>query len=369
MSTSRHDNSGSMVHAGSNATEMATEGLSDDPCAVTSRAMKVSTLTELAALTGVSVGTVSKALSDRGYVSAKTRERIRRIADEHGFQINRTAQSLKRGRNDAIAVVLPLGHESAQTFSDPFFITMIGHLADALSARNNELVLSKVVPDGPGWLANVARSGRVDGIVVIGQSNQEYELERVADFYRPFVVWGQQLPGQRYCSVGTDNRAGGRLAAQRLLATGRRKLTFIGMTDIPEIAERHAGFTEACRAAGVSPGGHLPAHLTADAAYQAVAHALDAGLDTDGMVAASDVIAMSAMRALSERGFIVPKQIAVIGYDDVSLAAFTTPPLTTVRQDLDLAARSLVDLLFRRISGEETVSLSMPPRLMVRGSG
>lgn len=330
--------------------------------------MKVSTLTELAALTGVSVGTVSKALSARGYVSAKTRERIQRIADEHGFQINRTAQSLKRGRNDAIAVVLPLGHESAQTFSDPFFITMIGHLADALSARSNELVLSKIVPDGPGWLANVARSGRVDGIVVIGQSNQEDELERVAEFYKPVVVWGQQRPDQAYCSVGTDNRLGGRLAARRLIETGRQKLTFIGMTDIPEIAERHAGFLEACQHAGVSGHSHLAAHLTADAAYHAVAEALDAGIDTDGMVAASDVIAMSAMRALSERGYAVPEQVAVVGYDDVSLAAFTTPPLTTIRQELDIAATHLVDLLFQRIAGEETASISMPPRLMIRGT-
>lgn len=368
MSTSKPDNKGNRIQADSHATEVETAGLSDDLFAAPSLAAKVSTLSELATLTGVSVSTVSKALSDRGYVSAKTRERIRRIADEHGFQINRTAQSLKRGRNDAIAVVLPLGHESAQTFSDPFFITLIGHLADALSARNNELVLSKVVPDGPGWLANVARSGRVDGIVVIGQSNQEHELERVADFYRPLVVWGQQLQGQRYCSVGTDNRAGGRLAAGQLLGIGRRKLTFVGMTDIPEIAERHAGFTEACRAAGASSSGHIPAHLTADAAYQAVADALDAGLSTDGMVAASDVIAMSAMRALSERGFVVPEQVAVIGYDDVSLAAFTTPPLTTVRQELEIAAVNLVDLLFRRIRGEDTASISMPPRLMIRGT-
>jgi DNA-binding LacI/PurR family transcriptional regulator len=99
-----------------------------------------------------------------------------------------------------------------------------------------------------------------------------------------------------------------------------------------------------------------------------VADALEAGLDTDGLVAASDVIAMSAMRALSERGLSVPGAVAVVGYDDVSLAAFTTPPLTTIRQELDAAAMHLVDLLFRRIDGEETASISMPPRLMVRGS-
>lgn len=330
--------------------------------------MTISTLSELADLAGVSVSTVSKSLSNRGYVSEATKARIRDLADRHGFQINRTAQSLKRGRNDAVAVVLPLGHESAQTFSDPFFITLIGHLADTLSARGNELVLSKVVPAGPGWLAAVARSGRVDGIIVIGQSDQDDELARVAHGYAPVVVWGQQRGEQGYCSVGTDNRAGGRLAAERLIASGRRRLSFVGMTDIPEIAARHQGFVDACMTAGIAVDGHLPAHLTGEAAYEIVAEALDAGLDADGLVAASDVIAMSAMRALAERGRVVPDDVAVVGYDDVNLAAYTTPPLTTIRQDLRAAAGHLVDLLFRRMAGEDTASLSMPPQLVVRGS-
>lgn len=329
---------------------------------------RATNLTELAELAGVSVGTVSKALSERGYVSARTRERIRKLADEHGFQINRTAQSLKRGKNDAIAVVLPLGHESAQTFSDPFFITLIGHLADALSARSNELVLSKVIPDGPGWLGQLARSGRVDGILVIGQSDQEEELRRVARAYPPLVVWGQQAELQPYCSVGSDNRLGGRLATRHLIECGRRRLVFVGMTDIPEINARHSGFMQACHEAGIQPAGHLEAHLTGEAAYRTVASALDAGLDLDGLVAASDVIAMSAMRALSERGRRIPQDVAVVGYDDVNLAAFTTPPLTTIRQNLEAAGEKLVDLLFRRIAGEETHSISMPPVLVVRES-
>lgn len=325
-------------------------------------------LTDLAAIAGVSVGTVSKALSNRGYVSAKTRERIQGIADEHGFQINRTAQSLKRGRNDAIAVVLPLGHESAQTFSDPFFITLIGHLADALSARGNELVLSKVIPGAPGWLGQIARSGRVDGILVIGQSDQERELRRVAKTYAPLVVWGQKAARQSYCSVGSDNYLGGQLATRHLIRRGRRKLAFVGMTDIPELEARHEGFLQVCTEAGIAPIAHLQAHLTGEAAYLTVASALDAGLKVDGLVAASDVIAMSAMRALNERGHRVPDDVAIVGYDDVSLAAYTAPPLTTVRQDLEAAGDALVDLLFRRIDGENTRSVSMTPTLIVRES-
>lgn len=326
------------------------------------------TLTELAAVAGVSVGTVSKALSNRGYVSAATRERICALADEHGFQINRTAQSLKLGRNDAVAVTLPLGHESAQTFSDPFFIALIGHLADAISAQGSELVLSKISAPTHGWLSNITRSGRVDGILVIGQSDQEAELSRVAVNYRPLVVWGQYRAGQNYCSVGTDNFAGGRMAAQRLIDSGRRRLVFAGMTDIPEIAARRDGFIRACEEAGIAPDGQIETHLTADAAYARLAEAVAGDFDADGVVAASDVIAMSAMRALIEQGRRVPEDVAVIGYDDVGLAAFTTPPLTTIRQDLKRAAEAMVDLLFRRIANEEAHSLSLPPELVVRAS-
>lgn len=329
---------------------------------------RVTTLTELATLAGVSVGTVSKALSNRGYVSSATRERIRALANEHNFQINRTAQSLKRGRNDAIAVTLPLGHESAQTFSDPFFITLIGHLADALAERDTELVLSKIATPRRGWLETMTRNGRVDGILVIGQSDQGKELNEVASFFRPLVVWGQQEPGQSYCCVGTDNVAGGSLATRHLIERGRRRILFLGMTDIPEIAARHAGFVRACREAGLAADLHLEAHLTADAAYRAVAAALAEGWVADAIVAASDVIAISAMRALSESGRRVPEDVAVVGYDNVGLAAFTSPPLTTIGQDLQGAARRMVDLLFRRIAGEETDSVSMPPELILRAS-
>ncbi len=329
---------------------------------------RVGTLGELAALAGVSIGTVSKALSGTGHVSVSTRARIRAMADEHGFQLNRTAQSLKRGRTDAVAVVLPLGHESGQTFTDPFFITLIGYLADELALRGNDLLLSKILPDGPGWLSTIARSGKVDGVIVVGQSDQQVELERVAASYAPLVVWGQLGETQHYCSIGSDNRLGGRLAAQHLIATGRRRLAFVGNTAMPEIAARHAGFMETCAAAGLATPHHVAAHLTGEAAYQAIGVALDNGPALDGIAAASDVIAMSAVRALTERGRRIPEDVAVVGYDDVTLAAFVSPPLTTVRQDLAGAARLLVERLCQRMAGEETASLAMSPELIVRAS-
>ncbi|PTQ13509.1 LacI family transcriptional regulator [Sphingomonas oleivorans] len=333
----------------------------------------VTNLTELAALAGVSPGTASRALSGNGMLSAKTRERIRRLADEHGFRLNQTARNLKLGRTNAIAVVLPLGHESAQNISDPFFIALIGHLADELTARKQDLVLSKVIPVGEDWLSSIVRGGRVDGVIVIGQSNQDAILNSVASHYRSLIVWGErQDVGQVYASVGTDNRRGGWLATDHLLKRGRRRIAFVGTTDIPEIAARHAGYLAALAEAGIAPGPHIEAHLTADASHEAISDFLAGAAPglapLDAIFAASDVIAMSAIRALNEHGFVVPDDVSVVGFDDVNLAAHTSPPLTTIRQDLAEAARLLVDRLFARIDGAEPSSVVLPPELVVRRS-
>jgi len=112
----------------------------------------------------------------------------------------------------------------------------------------------------------------------------------------------------------------------------------------------------------------LPTHLTANSAYEAICAYLDAGHLPNGIVAATDVIAMSALRALSERGIAVPERVKVTGYDDLGFASHTSPPLTTVRQDIEQSAKHLVENLFRRIAGEPTESVVLSPRLVIRES-
>ncbi len=329
----------------------------------------IGSLADLAKLAGVSPSTVSRALAGNTLISAATRERLVRLAREHGFQPNPMARGLRLGRTQAIAVVLPLGHETGQPLSDPFFITLLGHLADALSERGYDLLLSRVIPADDHWLDTLADSGRVDGVVVVGQSDQTAVLDRVAARYPPLVVWGAHRSGQRHVTVGSDNRLGGEIATQRLIAGGRRRLAFFGNPDAPELAQRHEGFLAACRAEGIeADAGTVVTPLTADGAYKAIEARLAAAAAPDGIVAASDVIAMSALRALAERGLAVPGDVAVVGYDDVMLAAHTTPPLTTIRQDLAQGARLLVDLLMRAIAGESVASAVMAPTLIVRGS-
>lgn len=327
---------------------------------------QIGSLADLAKLAGVSISTVSRSLAGNPAIRAETRERIVRLAREHGFRINQAARNLRLGRTGAVGVVLPLGHETDQSLSDPFFMSLLAPIADALTARGHDLLLSRVIPEDDLWLDAIVDSGRCDGVIMIGQSNQIDVIERVARRYSPLVVWGASLPGYEQVTVGTDNAAGGRMAAEHLLGHGRKRLAFLGNPDVPEFAARYDGFREALATAGLGAGVVLPVHLTTDASAAAIAEYLDREPPPDGIVAASDVIAMSAIRVLAERGLRVPADVAVVGYDDVLLARHTSPPLTTVRQDVVRGGAALVDLLFRKLAGDTVRSLSMAPELVVR---
>ncbi len=327
---------------------------------------QVTRLADIAALAGVTTATVSRALSGHAQISPATRQKVLAIAADHGFRINQTARNLRLGRTQAIGVVIPLGHPSAQRVSDPFYTALIGLLMEGLAQRGHAMLLSSGAPEDAGWLDSLALSGRVDGIIVLCQSDQDARLREVARTYRPLIVWGEATEG--YCCVGTDNRAGGRLATEHLLAARRRRIAYAGMTDIPELAARHAGYLAALAAAGVTPGPQIAVPLSLDPqGAQVDMGAIDASIDA--VVAASDVIAMGVIRALAASGRSVPGDVAVVGYDDVSLAAHVMPALTTVRQDLEQAAGIMLDLLFRRIDGEEPASVRLPPQLVMRQSG
>ena len=326
-------------------------------------------MADVAAIAGVTPATVSRALSGHTRISPATRDRVMEIASRHGFQINQTARNLRLGRTQSVGVVIPLGHESAQRVSDPFYTSLIGNLMDGLARREHAMLLSAVTPHDSAWLSNISRSGRVDGVIVLCQSDQDPVLRDVGRSYKPLVVWGEGGPAEEgYCCVGTDNRLGGRLAAEHLIATGRRRIAFAGMTDIPELVARHAGYLDAHRAAGLAPGPHMEVPLAFDPSSSHLHERVAALDDIDAVVAASDMIAMGMIRAMADTGRRVPDDVAIIGYDDVSLAAHATPALTTIRQNVALAAETMLDLLFDRIGGTEAQSVRIPLELVRRQS-
>jgi DNA-binding LacI/PurR family transcriptional regulator len=337
--------------------------------AATGASHRPQNIAELAKLAGVTPGTVSKALSGRGTLAEGTRERIRKLAADLGFEPSSMARNLRMGRSGAIGVIVPLGHERTQHLSDPFFMTLLGHIADSLVEHEYDLLLSRVIPAEPNWLGRILQSGRIDGAIVIGQSDQNVALNRAARAHSNMVVWGAHLSDQLYCTVGTDNRAGGRIATDHLLARGCRRLAFFGDPAAPEVAQRLDGFQGALAAAGDGPQGELvPVHFTPEIAGGTIAAFLDKGDAVDGIFAASDVIGMMTLQALAERGRSVPGEVKVIGFDDLEVARHTVPPLSSIRQDLQAAAASLVDLLFKRMNGEDAGSVVLEPELVLRSS-
>ncbi len=329
----------------------------------------VRTITDLARLAGVSAGTVSRALAGNSLVNARTRERIQQLARAHGFQLNQMASNLRRQRTGVVGVAIPLGHDRRQQISDAFFMTLLGHLADELTEHGHDLMLRRVIPDrDEDWLARFTGSGMVDGLIVIGQSDQFARIEAAAAHYLPMVVWGNHQEGQRHCVVGTDNRLGGRLAAERLLAAGATKLAFFGDTAPIEFAARFAGASDVAAQAGV-PIIACPTPLAVDRMPGEIArHLARHASRIDGIFAATDTLAVACLKQLHERGLAVPERMRLVGFDDLPVAGQTTPPLTSIRQDIAAGARGLVDLLLRRLAGENTESLVLPPELVVRAT-
>jgi DNA-binding LacI/PurR family transcriptional regulator len=327
----------------------------------------VRTISDLARLAGVSAGTVSRALADKPLVNVQTREKIQALAREHGFQLNQMASKLRTRKTGVIGVAIPLGHDRRQQISDSFFMTLLGHLADQLTERHFDLMLSRVIPEREeNWLERMTGSGMVEGVIVIGQSDQFDRLEQVAQSYLPMVVWGDHRPGQDHCVVGTDNRRGGQLAAEHLIVSGATRLGFLGDPSAPEFAARLAGMRDVANGRKV-PLIELPTHLSPNRMAREIAQHLDRhSHELDGLFAATDQLAMTCLRELHQRGIAVPGAMRLIGFDDLPLARQTLPPLTTIHQNIEAGAAALVDLLLRRLKGERTESLVMPPRLIVR---
>lgn len=327
-------------------------------------------MADIAKMSGVSVSTVSRALAGSDQVSADTREYIAEIARQNGYVVNPLARSLRLKRTEIINVAIPLGHASQQLISDPFMLEMLGRLADEITERGYELLVTKMPAPEPGWLDRLVGAQRADGLIIIGQSDQCEALQEAGRHHEPMVVWGAHKPGMSYSVVGVDNRLGGRLAAERLIGRGRRKLAFIGDPTLPEVRPRYAGYLEVCDEAGVPEAARRLAYaaFTPSSAQAAAELLFESGEPVDGIFAASDVIALEAIAAAKARGLRIPDDVAVVGFDDSAVAAHADPALTTIRQDLAEGARLLTELLFQRMQGAEPAGVQMTPQLVVRAS-
>ncbi len=331
---------------------------------------RLTKMEQLAEIAGVSVSTVSRALAGNPLINQKTRGRIVELAAKHNYQINEKARNFRLQKTNVIAVVLMLDVKSEQHISDMFFLEMLGAIADALSAQNYDLLLAHSPVGNVMDVYNSRTFGQSDGIIFIGQGNQHKQLNEFAALNKPMVVWGSNLPNRDYCIVGADNVVGGYLATKHLLNLGRKEIVFMGDINMPEPKQRFEGYLKALKEKGVKFNKQLQVDVPFEMSHasEAINDLLQQKIHFDGAVCCSDLIALSAIAALTESGLRVPEDVAVVGYDDIALASYSSPSLTTVRQNIVQGGRILVQKLMAQINGDTVADSVLKTELIVRRS-
>jgi DNA-binding LacI/PurR family transcriptional regulator len=343
---------------------------------------RVKTIADIARIAGVSKATVSRALNESPLVSTETRELVRAIAEQHGFEMNATARSLSTRQTNVVALAtypyepfgpseLPDGSVPSDKLTDAFLLEVISGLAAGLHARGYDLLVIQIEPGDTSWVARYLDSGRVDGFVLMAASCTLKHLEALDAHTAPFVVWGLDSTSHAYSTVNGDSYAGGRIATAHLLDKGRRRVAFIGGPDTEqESQDRYRGYETALRAANLEVDGSLVTYgwFSSESAATRMRELLERHHDIDAVFACSDVMAIAAIEELRAAGQTVPADVAVVGYDDVAIAAHTDPPLTTVRQPGPLAGRLLADSLVQQLRTGAVGHVSIPAELVVRES-
>ena len=318
------------------------------------------TMEDLAKLAGVSKITVSRALRDSPLVTPETREKVRQVAAEQGYRLNVSARNLRMRRSYSVAVVVEMTPVKGRPMSDPYPLELLGGITQELTTAGYSVVLTSK------QLLDTAPVQGADGMILLGQGSHGEAVHALQKTGLPLVVWGAPEAGGGYIVVGSDNRAGGVSAAQRFIDQGRRKLVFLGDVDHAEVQERCAGFIDAMGGQGTV---HImrPKAFTFEAGFDGVSALLKKkGPVFDGVFAASDSLAMGAIRALAEKNIRVPESVSVIGYDDTPSAASFVPPLTSVHQYLRDGGVLLARKMLALIEGQPVQSEMLPTMLMVR---
>ncbi len=327
------------------------------------------TLEAVARRAGVSRATVSRVVNGSTTVAEPIREAVRQAVAELGYVPNLAARSLVTQRTDSIALVMP--EEATRVFSDDqVFPGIIRGAAQELEAADKQLVL--MLAGSPAGHERVERytTGRhVDGVLFASLHGADPLPAKLAALGIPVVCSGRPLDGANVPYVDVDQVAGVTKAVRHLIDTGRRRIaTIAGPQDMVAGIERLAGYRDTVAAAGL-PEMVAVGDFTRESGAAAMRELLTAHPDLDAVFAASDLMAHAALRTLREAGRRVPQDVAVIGFDDIETAAYTEPPLTTVRQPIVELGRQGTRLLLRLAAGEEVEpALILPTELILRDS-
>ncbi len=318
------------------------------------------TMADLAAIAGVSAITVSRALRDSPLVNPETRDRIREIASLHGYAFNVSARNLRLRRSMTVAVVVEMTPSAERQMSGAYPLDLLGGITQELTSHGYSVLLTSLQAAAtPAVMA-------ADGVILLGQGAHEGAMHEVQRWGRPMVVWGAVSRHASQVVVGSDNFGGGALVAERFIALGRQHPAFLGDSAHGEFAERLDGFSAGLAKADVVPQVLSVPSFTVTAGADAIHALLEAHPQIDAVFAASDLLAIGAIRALIEQGRRVPEDVSVVGYDDTLLGATYLPPLSSVHQNFVDAGVLLARKVLLLIDGESSASEMLPTHLVLR---
>lgn len=324
------------------------------------------TVYDVAATAGVSIATVSRALNDRGRISAETRAHVLEVATNLGYQPNDLARSLVGVATKTIALLLP-------DITNPYFPELVKGVQTVADEYGHLLLLCHDADDEKKALADIAalRRKQVDGIMLPSGTLSGSRLAAAVQGL-PVVLLDRTIRGVRAAYISVDNRAGARRAVRHLLDLGHTRIAHVsGPTGIISARQRKAGWVDAMRAAGQEPALLECGNFLEDGGYTAGRALLARNTGFTAVFAANDLTAIGLLSAFAEAGLRVPQDVSVVGFDGLQLTSYLTPKLTTVAQPISEIGRTATRLLLQQISGEladAPRSVILPTELLVRDS-
>lgn len=325
------------------------------------------TIEEVASAAGVSRSTVSRVVNGSTAVSPEALAAVHRAIEELSYVPNRAARSLASRQTHAIALIVP--EDTTRFFGDPFFAAIVAGITGAL--RGSDYLLNLLIAsDDPGdKMTSFVRNGGVDGALIVSHHTSDAFIDRVADAVP--VVWGGRPVRLREGDyvVDVDNVEGARTATKHLIATGRRRIaTIAGPLTMVSSVDRVQGFRGALADAGLVPFAEESGDYSEASGADAARRILDTGRP-DAIFVASDLMARGALTALRAAGIRVPDDVALVGFDDSSVALSTDPQLTTMRQPMYAQGEAMAGVLLSRLAGREPAHTTiLPTELVVRSS-
>ena len=329
---------------------------------------------DIAHRAGVSQATVSRALRDSPLVNVQTREKVKRIARELNYHVDRAAAGLRSQLSHTLAVLLFEDPTSDDSQINPFFLSMLGNIARAAARRNYDVLLSfQQLSDD--WHLKYPLSNRADGIILLGYGDYSGFADKVDQLIKAntsFTVWGATGPELKDRTIGCDNVKGAFEATSHLLRLGRKNIAFFGGTsdNCPELKQRYDGYCKALKSAGLNadPGLQFDTDYQETSGAWATEELLKSGKKFDAIFAASDLLAIGTIKRLRAAGVKVPIDVSVVGFDDIPAASYFNPSLTTVQQNTVIASKHLVNQVIRMIEGKKPKPKRLKPTLVIRGS-